>query len=73
MSTTAILAFPQLASLAGATAEPITSAKPMLPSDLALVERAARGDAEAFATLYRRYERPVFGVLLRLAGGRRAL
>ena len=74
MSATAILAFPPLASLAGDAAEPIPSAKAMpLPSDRALVERAARGDAEAFAVLYRRYERPVFGVLLRLAGGRRAL
>jgi len=74
MSTTAILAFPPLASLAGEAAEPLPSAKAMsLPSDRALVEGAARGDADAFATLYRRYERPVFGVLLRLAGGRRAL
>ena len=32
----------------------------------------ARGDRDAFALLYRRYERPVFGVLLRL-GGQRAL
>jgi RNA polymerase sigma-70 factor (ECF subfamily) len=74
MSTTAILAFPSLASLAGGAAEPLPSATAMpLPSDRALVEGAARGDADAFATLYRRYERPVFGVLLRLAGGRRAL
>jgi RNA polymerase sigma-70 factor (ECF subfamily) len=42
-------------------------------SDRALVERAAGGDTDAFAVLYRRYERPVFSVLLRMAGGRRAL
>lgn len=42
-------------------------------SDRALVERAAGGDTDAFAVLYRRYERPVFSVLLRLASGRRAL
>jgi RNA polymerase sigma-70 factor (ECF subfamily) len=41
-------------------------------SDDALVERVARGDRDAFALLYRRYERPVFAVLLRL-GGQRAL
>jgi RNA polymerase sigma-70 factor (ECF subfamily) len=42
------------------------------PSDEDLLERVARGETEAFTVLYRRYERPVFGVLLRLAG-RRAL
>jgi RNA polymerase sigma-70 factor (ECF subfamily) len=41
-------------------------------SDEALLERVAHGDADAFAALYRRYERPVFAVLLRL-GGQRAL
>jgi RNA polymerase sigma-70 factor (ECF subfamily) len=41
-------------------------------SDDALIERVARGDADAFSVLYRRYERPVFAVLLRL-GGQRAL
>src|SRR5512134_3763170 len=74
MSATALLASPPPASLAGDAADPIPSATAMaLPSDLVLVERAARGDAEAFAVLYRRYERPVFAMLLRLAGGRRAL
>ena len=42
-------------------------------ADGALLERVARGDADAFTVLYRRFERPVFGMLLRLAGGRRAL
>jgi len=37
-----------------------------------LLARVAGGDTEAFTVLYGRYERPVFGVLLRLAG-RRAL
>jgi RNA polymerase sigma-70 factor (ECF subfamily) len=77
MSTTAILPFPLLPSLAGNAAEPITS-RSTVPnmqalSDRALVERTAGGDTDAFAALYRRYERPVFGALVRLAGGRRAL
>jgi RNA polymerase sigma-70 factor (ECF subfamily) len=42
-------------------------------SDRALLERATGGDTDAFAALYRRHERGVFSVLLRLAGGRRAL
>ena len=76
MSATAVLPFPLLLpSLAGSAGEPLTSAAApaMQQSDRALVERTARGDADAFTILYRRYERPVFGVLLRLAGGRRAL
>ncbi len=75
MSTTAILPFPLLPSLAGSATEPVTSGVPpmaILP-DRALLERVAGGDADAFTALYRRYERPVFGVLLRLAAGRRAL
>jgi RNA polymerase sigma-70 factor, ECF subfamily len=76
MSTTALLPFPLLPSLAGNATEPLTSATApamQVLSDRALLERAARGDADAFTMLYRRYERPVFGVLLRLAGGRRPL
>ena len=75
MSTTAILPFPPLPSLAGSAAEPVPSGGPAMATlpDRALLERVARGDADAFTALYRRYERPVFGVLLRLAGGRRAL
>jgi RNA polymerase sigma-70 factor (ECF subfamily) len=42
-------------------------------SDRALVERVTRGDRDAFTVLYKRYERPIFAALLRLAGGRRAL
>ena len=75
MSTTAILPFPLLPSLAGSTSEPVPSGVPamaILP-DRALLERVAGGDTDAFTALYRRYERPVFGVLLRLAAGRRAL
>ena len=39
-------------------------------SDSVLMGRVARGDTEAFAVLYRRYERPLFGFLFRLAGAR---
>ena len=55
--------------------EPVPSAIPAMPtlSDGALLERVARGDADAFTVLYRRFERPVFAMLLRLAGGRRAV
>jgi RNA polymerase sigma-70 factor (ECF subfamily) len=42
-------------------------------SDGALLERVTHGDTDAFTVLYRKYERPVFGILLRLASGRRAL
>jgi RNA polymerase sigma-70 factor (ECF subfamily) len=42
-------------------------------TDGALLERVARGEQDAFTVLYRRFERPVFSMLLRLAGGRRAL
>jgi RNA polymerase sigma-70 factor (ECF subfamily) len=57
-----------------APAEAVRSAEtPMpAPSDLDLIDRTARGDAQAFSALYTRYARPVFGVLYRLAG-RRAL
>jgi len=77
MSTTAILAFPLSPPLAASALEPLTSSAldrtAEGPSDRSLVERSARGDKDAFTVLYRRYERPVFGVLLRLANGRRAL
>jgi NAD(P)-dependent dehydrogenase (short-subunit alcohol dehydrogenase family) len=74
MSTIA-LPFPLLPSVAGRASDSVPSRAPAMQvlSDRALVERAAGGDTDAFAALYRRYERPVFGVLLRLAGGRRAL
>ncbi len=39
-------------------------------ADEALIERVARQDRDAFTALYRRYERPVFAVLLRLGGQR---
>lgn len=48
--------------------EPVT----VTPTDQDLLARVASGDTEAFTILYRRYERPVFGLLFRLAG-RRAL
>jgi RNA polymerase sigma-70 factor (ECF subfamily) len=73
MDTTATLCA-TLPLPAGDTADPLPSAAPPMapPSDLALIDRVARGDAQAFNLLYERYSRPVFGVLLRLAG-RRAL
>ena len=40
------------------------------PSDRTLAERAIRGDSEAFAELYRRYERPIFNFILRSVGER---
>jgi RNA polymerase sigma-70 factor (ECF subfamily) len=73
--STISLPFPLLPSVAGRASDSVPSRAPAMQvlSDRALVERAAGGDTDAFAALYRRYERPVFGVLLRLAGGRRAL
>jgi RNA polymerase sigma-70 factor (ECF subfamily) len=75
MNAIAILPFPLLSSLAWNAAEPVPSVVPAMATlpDGALLERVARGDADAFTVLYRRFERPVFGMLLRLAGGRRAV
>jgi RNA polymerase sigma-70 factor (ECF subfamily) len=74
MSTIA-LPLPLLPSVAGRASDSIPSPAGSMQvlSDRALVERAAGGDKDAFAALYRRYERPVFAVLVRMAGGRRAL
>ena len=74
MSADAI-SFPPLPALSWKADEPVRSGVAALPTvaDGALLERAARGDADAFTLLYRRFERPVFAMLLRLAGGRRAL
>ena len=67
--------FPALATDDGAVRRPPAGGAPRMSdlTDRALVERAAGGDADAFTALYRRYERPIFAALLRLAGGRRAL
>jgi RNA polymerase sigma-70 factor (ECF subfamily) len=65
------LPLPAGVRLEGEASGAATSPVPV-PSDLELIEGAARGDAQAFAGLYARYSRPVFGVLVRLAG-RRAL
>jgi RNA polymerase sigma-70 factor (ECF subfamily) len=64
---------PLPALLVGRTEEPTTEATAAASgaaSDEALIGRVAGGDRDAFTLLYRRYERPVFGVLLRLAGQR---
>jgi RNA polymerase sigma-70 factor (ECF subfamily) len=75
MSQAAILPFPLLPSLAGSASEPVTSVVPAMVTltDRALLERVAGGDRDAFTTLYRRFERPIFAMLLRMAGGRRAV
>jgi RNA polymerase sigma-70 factor (ECF subfamily) len=39
-------------------------------SDRTLAARAVQGDSEAFAELYRRYERPIFNFILRSTGQR---
>jgi RNA polymerase sigma-70 factor (ECF subfamily) len=73
--STAAIPFPPLPVLSWDADEPVPSAGTAMPTltDGALLERVAGGDADAFTVLYRRFERPVFGMLLRLAGGRRAL
>lgn len=43
--------------------------EPLAEADVALVRRAAGGDAVAFELLYRRHVRRVFGVIWRLVGG----
>jgi RNA polymerase sigma-70 factor (ECF subfamily) len=75
MSQTTILPFPLLPSLGGNTTLPVTSAVAAMAqiSDRELLEQVAGGDKDAFTVLYRRFERPVFGMLFRLAGGRRPL
>jgi RNA polymerase sigma-70 factor, ECF subfamily len=75
MSTAATLPFPPLPALSWDAAEPVPSPPTAMsaPTDGMLLQRVSRGDTDAFTVLYRRFERPVFGVLLRLAGGRRAL
>jgi RNA polymerase sigma-70 factor (ECF subfamily) len=75
MSSATILPFPPLPALAWDADQPVPSAGTLMPTlaDGTLLERVARGDADAFTVLYRRFERRIFGMLLRLAGGRRAL
>ncbi len=73
--STAAIAFPPLPALSWDTEEPVRSGGTAMPTvaDGTLLERVAHGDADAFTVLYRRFERPVFAMLLRLAGGRRAV
>jgi RNA polymerase sigma-70 factor, ECF subfamily len=77
LSTTATLLFPLPGLMTGDTSTLKTLGSASVAamaalSDETLIEQVARGDADAFTVLYRRYERPVFAVLLRL-GGQRAL
>jgi hypothetical protein len=71
---TGSLSFPLPALLAGEMAahEPAApaAADRTVLSDDALLAQVARRDADAFSVLYRRYERPIFTALLRLAGQR---
>ena len=70
MSAIASLPFPLPTLLAGAADEAPALPEGAALSDERLMERVARGDKDAFTLIYRRYERPVFGVLLRLSGQR---
>ena len=71
MDGTATLVFDLPLAPAGST-EPLPSGGEAMPtpSDLDLIDRVARRDADAFAALYARHSRPVFGMLVRLAGRR---
>lgn len=57
---------------AAESAGPLPSAGDAMatPGDLELIDRVARRDTQAFAVLYARHSRPVFGMLVRLAGRR---
>jgi len=55
---------PPLLSLARPS-KPAPPAGEVQPTDEELLTRTARGDGEAFETLYRRYSRPVLGLALR--------
>ena len=54
------------------TAGPLPSAGEAMPTpgDNELIDRVARRDRQAFAVLYARHSRPVFGMLVRLSGRR---
>ena len=43
------------------------------PPDEVLIERASRGEAEAFGVLVRRYEGPLYNLMLRFCAGRKDL
>ncbi len=68
MDATASFALPLPLPVAARAAEPAAGSRWPAASDRELIEGAAGGDTQAFAALYARYSRPVFGVLLRLAG-----
>jgi RNA polymerase sigma-70 factor (ECF subfamily) len=72
-STASLVALPLPPGTLSAAEPAIKAVHPNpVPTDLELIDAVARGDRQAFAALYAAYSRPVFGVLLRLAG-RRAL
>jgi RNA polymerase sigma-70 factor (ECF subfamily) len=54
----------------GARADTITPVREADTSDSTLLQRIARGDRDAFETLYGRYARSVFGLALRRLGDR---
>lgn len=63
------LAFPAAVAKSGAAEGPDEAPRDE-PTDGVLIERVARGDANAFEVLYRRYVRSVFGLALRKLGDR---
>jgi RNA polymerase sigma-70 factor (ECF subfamily) len=71
METSATLLYSTILPVGdGPVADPVPSevgARRMSsPSDRELMERIVRGDADSFASLYSRYERPLFNFLLRV-------
>lgn len=70
METSATLLFSSILPVGdGPVAEPVPSVgAPEMsnPSDRELMERIVRGESDSFATLYGRYERPLFNFLLRV-------
>jgi RNA polymerase sigma-70 factor (ECF subfamily) len=71
METSATLLYSTILPVGdGRVADPVPSVVGALdmssPSDRDLMERVVRGDTDSFASLYDRYERPLFNFLLRV-------
>jgi RNA polymerase sigma-70 factor (ECF subfamily) len=71
METSATLLYSTILPVGdGRVTDPVPSAvgaqEMSSPSDRDLMERVVRGDADSFASLYDRYERPLFNFLLRV-------